>query len=86
MLVMEKKYIKIKLKKLKELPNALNPNNIEEGFERVFLMPKDMYEPPTLNERFYTSINWSTSAVQEIIDEKTFKTYSSIYEYEIIED
>lgn len=75
------------ISKLKELPNALNPNNIAEGFERVFKnVSEEYFAPPTLGDRFYPdpATNWSTSGVQEIIDEKTFRTYSSIYQWEII--
>ena len=77
--------MKIRLKKLSELPNALHPNNINVGFERIFETSKDMFKPPTLEERFNPSSYFSTSGVQEIIDDKTFKTYSSIYEWEILE-
>lgn len=78
--------MKIRIKKLKELPDALHPNNIEEGFEKVFQMSKLYFRPPTVGERFHASLGWSTSGVQEIIDEKTFRTYSSIYEWEILKD
>lgn len=76
--------MKIKIVKLKELPNALNPNNIEEGFEKTGEIADSHYRPPTVGERFYVTHSWSTSGVQEIIDEKTFRTYSSIYQWEII--
>ena len=76
--------MKIKLTKLTELPDALHPNNIPEGFVKIFDIPGDYFKPPELNERFYASLTFSTSGVQEIIDAKTFKTYSSIYQWEII--
>lgn len=78
--------MKIRIKKIKELENALHPNNIEEGFERIFEMPENYFRTPTVGERFWASLSWSTSGVQEIIDDKTFKTYSSIYEWEIIKE
>lgn len=77
--------MKIKIKKLKELPDALNPNNIEEGFERIGKIPDRYFKKPTVGERFYLDGGWSTSGVQEIIDEKTFRTYLSIYQWEIVE-
>lgn len=78
--------MKIRIKKLKELEDALHPNNIEEGFERIFEIPNNWFRIPTVGERFWGSLSWSTSGVQEIIDERTFKTYSSIYEWEIVEN
>jgi hypothetical protein len=77
--------MKIKITKLKELPDALHPNNIAEGFEQTFDMDENYFRKPTVGERFWASMSWSTSGVQEIIDENTFRTYSSIYKYEIIE-
>lgn len=77
--------MKIKLKKIKELPDALHPNNITEGFEEIFEIPQQLFKEPTIGERFWASCSFSTSGVCEIINEKTFKTYSSIYEWEIIE-
>jgi len=76
--------MKIRIKKLKELPDALHPNNISEGFDEIFEIPKEYFNKPTVGKRFWGDLSWSTSGVQEIIDEKTFKTYSSIYEWEII--
>ena len=78
--------MKIKIKKLKELPDALNPNNIKEGFEEVFTITDGLFTKPTVGQRFWASNSWSTSAVQEVIDEKTFRTYSSIYEWEIVNE
>jgi hypothetical protein len=76
----------IKLTKLKELENAFHPNNIEEGNITTRFIHKDNFKPPTLNERFYIGGGYSTSAVQEILTENTFRTYNSIYLWEIIED
>lgn len=76
--------MKIKITKLKELPNALHPNNIEEGYETIREVDEKYFRKPTINERFNVG-SFSTSGVQEIIDENTFRTYSSIYKYEIIE-
>lgn len=78
--------MKIRLKKIKELEDALHPNNVKEGFEQTFEIADNWFRPPTIGERFWASLFWSTSGVQEIIDDKTFRTYSSIYEWEIIKD
>ena len=72
--------MKIKIVKLQELPDALHPNNIEVGFEII----GEATKVPCVGERFWID-NFSTSGVQEIIDEKTFRTYSSIYHWEIAE-
>lgn len=69
--------MKIKLTKLKELPDALHPNNIEEGFEKI----GKMSQPPEVGHPFWID-NFRTSTVQNIIDENTFETYNSIYHWE----
>jgi len=76
--------MKLRIKKLEELKDALHPNNIEVGFEREFEIEEKWFRQPTVGERFWGSLSWSTSGVQELIDDKTFKTYSSIYEWEIL--
>jgi len=77
----------IKLTKLKELPNALHPNNIEEGHETIIDIDDNSFYAPIIGEKF-TLIGYnryfSTSEVQEIINENTFKTYNSIYHWEIL--
>lgn len=70
--------------KLQELSDALHPNNIQEGWENTFEIDEKHFRKPTVGERFWCSTYWSTSGVQEIIDENTFKTYSSIYRWEIV--
>lgn len=72
---------KVKITKLTELPDALHPNNIQEGFSKIGFIERE----PTLGERFNVG-QFSTSSVQEIIDSNTFKTYSSVYKWEILED
>ena len=42
--------------------------------------------PPTINERFPRNTDWSTSIVQEIINDHTFRTLNSIYTWEVIND
>ncbi len=76
--------MKVKLTKLSELEDALHPNNIETGYTTIRNINEIYFKPPTLGERFYIG-DFSTSGVQEIIDDNTFKTYSSIYKWEIIE-
>ena len=71
--------MKLILKKLKELPNARHPHNIEEGFTQELNVLG--VEKPEVGHRFPSTTWWSTSAVQEIIDDHTFRTFNSIYEY-----
>lgn len=76
----------VKLTKLTELPDALNPNNIPEGFTKtVEYNNNDQFYPPEVGYRFWLGRSFSTSGVIEIIDEHTFKTYSSIYHWETSE-
>lgn len=78
------KNIKVKITKLQELPDALHPNNIEEGYTNSWFVDKASFEKPTLGQRFNIG-SFSTSGVQEIIDDNTFRTFSSIYSWEIID-
>lgn len=67
------------LTKLKEAENPLHPNNIEEGFVK-----KGQYmREPTVGEAFWVGFGWRTSAVQEILSENTFRTFNSIYKWEL---
>lgn len=76
--------MKIRIKKLKEVDDPTHPNNIDEGFETTRIMNDDYFKKPTIGERFY--VGWfSTSLVQEILTENTFKTLNSIYEWEILD-
>ena len=76
--------MKVKLTKLEELKDALHPNNIEVGFETIRSVNKEDFEEPQVGRRFNLR-GYSTSGVQEIIDKNTFRTYSSIYKWEIVE-
>ena len=78
--------MRVKVKKLKESDNPLHPNHIEEGFEKTGLISEQQFRVPTVGERFYISPFWSTSGVQEVIDDNTFRTYNSIYHWEIIKE
>ena len=64
------------IKKIKELDNAVHPNNIVEGSVRFGYFLK----LPKKDERFILYPSFVTSAVTEIIDEFTFKTLNSIYQ------
>jgi hypothetical protein len=69
--------MKVNLKKLKELPDALHPNNIIVGYE----IEGEFISEPKIGECFYVGHFWATSTVKEIIDEQTFKTCNSIYRW-----
>lgn len=75
--------MKIKLTKLSELKDALHPNNIETGFETVEDVYGDYFEAPQVGRRFNVGF-FSTSGVQEILTENSFRTYNSIYRWEIL--
>lgn len=76
--------MRVRLTKIKEAENPLHPNNIEEG-----RIAEGFTENiPTVGERFTIAgfNTWfSTSAVQEIIDENTFRTHNSIYKWQILD-
>lgn len=72
---------KLVLKKLKELPDAQHPNNIDEGFEVTGFMTSE----PIVGEPFWVGLRWRTSPVTEILSENTFKTYNSIYQWTLLE-
>jgi hypothetical protein len=69
--------MKIILEKLKELPDAKHPNNIEIGFIKI----GEFLSEPKVNRPFYVGPSWRTSKVTEIIDSNTFKTMNSIYKF-----
>lgn len=75
--------ITVRLEKLKELEDALHPNNISVGFVTIRTIQKDYFHPPRLNMRFRLG-TFFTSEVQEIIDDHTFRTYNSVYKFEIL--
>lgn len=75
--------MKIKITKIRELENALHPNNIEVGSERIKEMPDELFRRPQVGLPFYAGM-FRTSVVQEIIDNNTFKTHNSVYRWEIL--
>ena len=82
--------MKIRIKKLSELPNALYPNNIEVDYEKIFNLKSDLlFEAPKVGEAFllFDGDNYfRSSVVKEIIDENTFKTMNSIYRWEKLDE
>ena len=81
--------MKIKIVKLEQLPDGINPGNIETGSERIIDCMDIFYHPPTIGEMFLlqeaSGRYFHTSTVQEVIDDHTFKTLNSIYQWNIIE-
>ena len=75
--------MKVKLTKLRESDDPLHPGNIPEGYETTRSLPSSLFKPPTVGERFNLQ-TFSTSGVQEIINDNTFRTYNSIYKWEIV--
>lgn len=79
--------MKVKLTKLRESENPLHPHNITEGHEVI----GDYMGDPKVGEMFLLDgeieDDWGyhTSTVQEIIDDKTFRTHNSIYKWEKID-
>lgn len=73
---------KVKITKLREVDNPLYPDNIPEGYERI----GDFITAPEVGQKFYVGMGWRTSAVQEIIDEHTFRTLNGVYKWEVIEE
>ena len=59
--------MKIILEKLKELPDARHPNNIEVGFIKI----GEMLSEPEVGYAFYVGCAWRTSTVTELIDSNT---------------
>lgn len=77
--------IKVFIQKLEELLDALHPNNIPVGHRKEYRVPTKFFTKPVVGHRFIVGL-FSTSGVQEILSENTFRTYSSIYEWGIIPD
>jgi hypothetical protein len=67
------------LTKVKELEDALVPNNIPERYNRkgTLLSEPKIGECVVINPGKLSQFN--TSTVLEILDDNTFKTYNSIY-------
>ena len=76
--------MKVKITKLEELNNAVHPNNIPVGFEKIVEVNKWDWKKPKVGEHFILG-GFYSSIVQEILENNTFKTFNSIYQYEILE-
>jgi hypothetical protein len=82
--------VRVRLRKLEELPDAAVPNNKPVGFLREGYYMKAL--PPTKGQPFYLFSNTGhirdrglqTSTVQEVIDARTFRTHNSIYQLEVL--
>ena len=75
--------------KREELPDAAVPNNKPVGYLKEGYYIKG--EEPRVGDQFYLhslispfTANFRTSTVQEVLDEKTFRTYNSVYELEVL--
>lgn len=73
----------VKISKVAEIEDPLYPNLIKDGFTKTATVFKNKFKPPELHQRFWIGA-FSTSAVQEILSDSTFRTYSRIYKWEII--
>ena len=80
----EHRNAQIRLRKLNDAENPRHGGHNEVGFDKVFTVDSSYFRVPAVGERFNIG-DLSTSGVQEIIDDKTFKTYNSIYEWTVLE-
>ena len=71
----------VRVTKIKDLEDALHPNNIAEGFTKE----GEFISTPTLGEPLWVGLRWRTSPVKDILPDNTFKTYNSIYKWELVE-
>ena len=87
--------MKLRIEKIKEVENPTYPHNIPVGYVKEMFVNEESLPPtigerfprkPTIGERFPRNTSWSTSVVQEIIDDCTFRTLNSIYTWEIIDE
>lgn len=87
-------YYKILLTKIEELPDAEVPNNIPTNDFRVGITENlpvknhcfSLYcsSAPNSN-KIEIRRSFRTSPVQEVLDNNTFKTFNSIYEYKVLD-
>ena len=77
--------MKVRLKKIEERKDALYPNNVAVGYEIITPVSDEFFTPPTVGEIFNLGY-WHTSIVVEILTDKTFKTWNSIYEWEVLNE
>lgn len=84
---------KVKIHKLEHTHKNFPSINVQIGYKRVFEIPTELFRIPTVGERFWTSTWWSTSGVQNILEETTndngdivggkFETYNSVYMWSV---
>ncbi len=67
----------------------LKADQILDGSEPIWTVEYNVdpkyFKKPQVGSRFNVRY-WSTSQVQEIIDDSTFKTVNSVYRWEVIDD
>ena len=72
----------VTLTKIKELPDARHPHNIEEGYVVTRNVDDSYFMIPTVGRSFVMN-DWHTSIVQEILSPSTFRTMNSLYEWSV---
>ena len=74
----------LRIEKIKELDEARHPNNIKVGFVKEIEIKPEFVAPPQVGFRFNVGPYWSTSLVQEVLSHNTFRTFNSVYKWEVI--
>jgi hypothetical protein len=75
----------VHIKKIKTLPDAQWPDAwLPSDYETVKNTPLELFKEPEVGKPFVVG-GFRSSTVVEIIDDHTFKTLNSIYEWKIIE-
>lgn len=77
----ERTRIKISLVKIREKEDAVHPGNIQVGSQHSGYRFIEDFDPPEVGKAFWISYNWRTSPVTKIIDNHTFETLNSVYEW-----
>jgi hypothetical protein len=67
--------MKITLIKVREKKNAMHPNLISVGFEKI----GELVNEPEVGENFWVGDNWRTSTVTKVINKNMFETLNSVY-------
>jgi len=74
--------MRYKLEKLEELADAEYKNIVPVGYIDISIREISLIRPPVIGKCFHVFGELVTSIVQEIIDERTFRTVNSIYRWE----
>lgn len=77
---------KIRLTKLKESDNPRHPENILAGTVVEREIGKHYFVIPEVGNTFNIGEFYRTSTVQEVLSKDTFRTYNSIYKWEILNE